>query len=250
MVSFLVLLCLRGSFKSIFRTDLHCASALSTKPRFPPLGIPMIEVPSDASLDFVTDSQDSEYANTSDRIGLDDTFAQIRALSATMAVLRKQSVLPKENIWYSDKIYSLQHRLFDILHSPVAKRDELDAACCIAALIFCATCLRDITFNFRAIENAVTRLKDAIADFLDKHWTPRVDYPLGVKLFWVLGLGGIASEGKQERWWFVEKFRKMAGVLGLKDWESAELVLENVLWQADLNGFGRKLWVEAHGPVW
>ena len=167
-----------------------------------------------------------------------------------MAVLRKQSVLPQENIWYSDKIYSVQHRLFDILHSTADQRGELDAACCITALIFCSTCLRDIGFNFRVIENAVKRLKEAISEFLEKHWVPRVDFPLGMKLFWVLGLGGIASEGKEERWWFVEKFRKMAAVLGLKDWEGAEAILESALWQADLNGFGRKLWAEAHSSVW
>jgi hypothetical protein len=167
-----------------------------------------------------------------------------------MVVLKRQSILPKENIWYSDKIYLVQHRLFDILHSPPDQRGELDAACCISALIFCTTCLRDITFNFRSISNAVKRLKEAIQDFLGNHWTPRVDFPLGVKLFWVLGLGGIASEGKEERWWYVGKFRKMVGVLALKDWESAEVVLKSVLWQADLDSFGRRLWAEAHSSLW
>ena len=100
------------------------------------------------------------------------------------------------------------------------------------------------------IANAVKRLKEAIAEFLENHWAPRVDYELGLKLFWVLGLGGIASEGKDERWWFVEKFKKMAGVLGLKDWECARVVLDGVLWQSDLDGFGRKLWAEIHSPVW
>ena len=204
-------------------------------------------LPGNASLRFLTDSEYSSAINTP---GLDDTFAQLQALSSTMSMLRKQSVLPEENIWYSDKIYSLQHRLFDEIQTSYSQRGSLDAACSIAALIFCSTCLRDIGFNFRIIATAVTRLKAAILEFLEKHLIPKIDFPLGLKLFWVLGLGGIASDGKDERRWFVEKFRKMAGVLGLKDWEAAEGVLGSVLWQEDLSGFGRKMWVEAHSDVW
>jgi hypothetical protein len=227
-----------------FRTDLHVASALSSKPRFPPLGIPLTEVPDSTSLPFPTDPHTSDFPTRYQFLSTDETLAHIRTLSSTMSILRKQSVVPEENIWYSDKIYSLQHRLYFILHnSPFPS--SLDPAMCIAALIFCAVCLRDITFNFRIIYNGVKRLKTAVQVFLDRYWKPCVDYALGVKLFWVLGMGGIASEGKEERNWFVGKFKIMCGVLNLKNWEDARGLLEGVLWQEDLNGFGGKLWLEA-----
>jgi hypothetical protein len=204
----------------------------------------MTDGPNDSSLPFPKDPPSPNVQNTNELRGLDETLSEIRALSATMTTLKKQSVLPKENIWYSDKIYSLQHRLFDILHSPPYQH-ALDRPVCIAALIFCAVCLRDITFNFRIIYNAVKRLKTAVQHFLDENWTPTVDYQLGIKLFWALGFGGIAAEGKEERAWFVKKFGIMCGVLGLRDWDGGREILDGVLWQSDLDGFGKTLWREA-----
>jgi hypothetical protein len=65
------------------------------------------------------------------------------------------------------------------------------------------------------------------------------------RFLWVLGLGGMAAEGKSERAWYVVRFRMIAHGLGFGSWWEAKRVLEGVLWMRELDEPGRRLWVEA-----
>lgn len=64
-------------------------------------------------------------------------------------------------------------------------------------------------------------------------------------MFWILGFGGVAAEGKPERDWFVAKFRASCDDLDINDWETANRILKDVLWQAELDDAASKLWLEA-----
>lgn len=54
----------------------------------------------------------------------------------------------------------------------------------------------------------------------------------------------MAAEGKSERAWCVVRFRVVADGLGFGSWWEAKRVLEGVLWMRELDGPGRRLWVE------
>ena len=230
-------------------TDLHCASAMSSKPRFPPLKVPVTERPEISPISLSPVLEDY-YQRFEDEI--DHLFHQIRELSGAMHKLRSSAVLPREDIWYSDKIYYLQRSLFDIIHNPDLLSSSLDAACGIAGLIYCTHCLRDIPFTFQVISKAVSRLKSAIEGIETEQLQVQIS-TAGVRLLWVLGLGGVAAEGKRDRSWFAAKFKDMCGVMSLIDWESTKAVLESVLWQEELNDAGERLWDESRVvpiPFW
>jgi len=87
-------------------------------------------------------------------------------------------------------------------------------------------------------------LKDSIVEY-EKEVPLASDTEDQKRMFWILGFGGMAAEGKPERDWFVAKFRKSCDDLNINDWETAKEILVNVLWQSDLDDDASKLWLEA-----
>jgi hypothetical protein len=254
LISIHIFSSLRHARLTLGRTDLHCALALSQKPRFPPVDMPLTPAPQPllltTSMGFIPTRL--FYALDQDRLGgrpqmddFDRVLAEIRNLAVTMQAIRTSSIEPRENIWYSDKIYYLQRSLYEIIHRPQSEKGELDTAGSIAALIYCCNCLRDIPLSFQVIAKTVKRVKESLETFQK---TPLLsqDFKLHIRLFWILGLGGVAAEGKPtERSWLVDEFRKMSELMGVRYWDSARAILEGVLWHPDLDEFGKRFWEEA-----
>jgi hypothetical protein len=67
-----------------------------------------------------------------------------------------------------------------------------------------------------------------------------------LRLFWILGLGGAASEGKPERSWFMEEFRVVRDIVGVRSWEDAKPIVVGVLWHPELDGIGKRFWDEVN----
>jgi hypothetical protein len=232
------------------RTDLHCANALSEKPLFRPLSYPSPEVPIDQVFsalgpDITESSALDENPHLVEfpigRYSLDSTLKHIQDLSATLELIRISPVLPEENVRYSDKVYYLQNCLLAIIHSP--DYGPLDTVFSIAALLFCCACFRDVNFNFRVVADGVTRLQKALEAFETDH--SLVDAAHSNRLFWAITLGAMAAEGKQERPWLAKRMRIVGAVLNVDRWESAKGILEDILWQSQLDCFGSQLWREA-----
>lgn len=175
---------------------------------------------------------------------IDRLLTGVGDLCKTLKALKKRANMPKEDIWYSDKVYYLQRHILDIAHSSDYPR-PLDTVCALAALIYCGHCLRDVPLTFTAVSNGVKRLKPAIERYEREHnWIQDAD--LARKMFWILAFGGVCAEGKPEREWFATKFWVASGQLQLKDWESAKEILDAVLWQPELDDGGVRLWKGAH----
>jgi hypothetical protein len=175
--------------------------------------------------------------------GIDRLLEGVRELSKLLKEIRKRPNLPEDNIWYSDKIYYLQRNLVEVVYCPSTPK-PLDRVCAMAALMYCGHCLRDVPFTFQVIARAVTRLKDSIVE-CEKESSPASETEDKKRMFWILGFGGVAAEGKPERDWFVAKFRASCDDLDINDWETAKGVWEGVLWQSGLDDAASKLWLEA-----
>lgn len=232
------------------RADYHAATAVLKKPRFPPLAIPETEKPEDYFYPSVSQDSDPSKFRRNESVerdlqehGIDRLLEGVRDLSKLLKEIRKRPNLPEDNIWYSDKIYYLQRNLVEFVYCPNTP-EPLDRVCAMAALMYCGHCLRDVPFTFQVIARAVTRLKDSIVEY-EKETSPPSETEDKKRMFWILGFGGVAAEGKPERDWFVAKFRASCDDLDINDWETANGVLEGVLWQSDLDGAASKLWLEA-----
>jgi hypothetical protein len=222
-----------------YRTDFHCASALSEKPIFHPLKFSDSNIPMDPSFEAVYEDAELGKFIVGEN-SLEWVLKHVQNLSATLEIILTSSVLPEENVAYSDKVYYLQHCLLAIIHSPAY--GQLDTVFAGSALIFCCACFRDVNFNFRVIADGVRRLQNEL-EALDIKYA-LTDSVSSTRLFWTVTMGAIAAEGKAERPWFIEKMKTVSPVLNLSTWESAKVVLEDILWQAQLDQFGRRLWRE------
>lgn len=236
-------------FQPPCRTDFHCASALSEKPIFHPLRFPIRNLPTDPSsedvdpelIDSPTVYEDAELGRfTVGGQSLEWVLEHVQNLSTTLELIRTSSVLPEEDVAYSDKVYYLQHCLLAIIHSPAY--GQFDTVFAVSALIFCCTCFRDVNFNSRVIADGVKRLRNEL-EALDIEYF-FMDTASSNRLFWTVTMGAIAAEGKAERPWLIDKVKTMSEVLNLERWESAKLVLGDILWQAQLDHSGRRLWRE------
>jgi hypothetical protein len=235
---------------NIPRADYHAATALLKQPRFPPLDIPETEEPEDFFYPLISHPSDPSRFRGDDATNknihdhsLERLLVGVRDLSKLLKKLRRLSYLPEDNIWYSDRLYYLQRNLVEIVYCPNTPR-PVDRLCSMAALIYCGHCLRDVPLTFQVIARAVTRLKAAIIK-LEKEISADTDREAKKVMFWILGFGGVAAEGKPERDWFVAKFRALCDELDINDWETASGVLKNVLWQSELDDAASKLWLKA-----
>jgi hypothetical protein len=242
--------CPKNFSHNISRTDYHAATALLKQPRFPPLDIPETDRPEDFFYPQISNPGDPSRFRGDDATSqtmhdhsLERLLVGVRDLSKLLKELRKLSYLPEDNIWYSDKIYYLQRNLVEIVYCPNTPR-PVDRVCAMAALMYCGHCLRDVPFTFQVIARAVTRLKAAIIK-LEMEDSADTDREAKKVMFWILGFGGVAAEGKPERDWFVAKFGALRDELDINDWETASRVLKDVLWQRELDDAASKLWLEA-----
>ena len=231
-------------------TDYHAATAVLKQPRFPPLNIPETERPEDFFYPPVSNPSDPSRFRQDDATerdmqdhSLERLLAGVRDLSKLLKELRRLSNLPEDNIWYSDKIYYLQRNLIEVVYCPNTPR-PVDRVCAVAALMYCGHCLRDVPLTFQVIARAVTRLKTLIINY-EKNFEFEADRDAKRVMFWILGFGGVAAEGKPERDWFVAKFRAICDELDVNDWETANRMLKDVLWQSELDHGASKLWLEA-----
>jgi hypothetical protein len=220
------------------------------RPRFPPLNIPETEKPEEFFYPSISNPSDPSRFRQGDSTerGMQDhslqrLLAGVRDLSKILKGLRKLTNLPEDNIWYSDKIYYLQRNIIEVVYCPNTPR-PVDRLCAMAALMYCGHCLRDVPFTFQVIARSVTRLKAAIVEY-EENLSSDADGETKRVMFWILGFGGVAAEGKLERDWFVAKFRALCDELNINDWEAANGALKDVLWQAELDDAATKLWLEA-----
>lgn len=236
------------------RSDLQTACALSEKPRFPPIDMPLTDAPEPITLPngTILTPMSSLYPisprpddDDSDEDDLDRVISGLRNLSITLQAVRDYTVDPPENIWYSDRIYYLNRALYEIIHRPLAEGEELDAPGAMIAIVYCRNGLRDVPLRFRVIANQVTRAREALELLPAKYLRPQ-DPKMQTRLFWIMGLGGTAAEGLEaDRAWFVREFGKLSESIGVHSWDDAKAILQNILWHPELDGPGRRFWDEA-----
>jgi len=144
-------------------------------------------------------------------------------------------------------VYFLQRQLFEIIHSE--ESTKLEVACATASLVFCYHMLRDVPFSFGIAGKAVRRLKEALLSVNEEERDVDSGKGKGEMLFWTLGFGAIAAEGKEEGRWFVRKFGEVCKVLGVETWEEVRGRLEGVLWGEALDGPGMRVWGEVESVM-
>lgn len=223
---------------TLFRADYHVATATLHKTRFPPLLLPETVGPKDDLQSSQMDHRQHYLFEDSSAPNFEQLAFGIKDLAEKLRIIRQKSMVPSEDIWYSDKIYFLQRHLFDIAHG-CSNATPIDSICALTALIYCGHCLRDIPLSYAVTAHAISRLKNSL-ELLDTGATEEWDFVS--KYFWVLGFGGVAAEDKSEENWFVGKFRFMSDQMRLADWPAARSCLNEILWDPGLDTAGQRLW--------
>ena len=248
---------------TLSRTDLNTANDLWQKPRFPALKLSVsVEVKPRLRLDsgmassssfeatpiknaFASSTQTVVSSKSSSRFHskqttIDTVLLELRNFAKELArIQRSLNPVNRPHISTSDKIFVLERKVFDLIHSPPPSTTPLDHACTVAALIHMRSNLRDNVCNFRIIETA--RLQYALIELGDL-WQREYDLRDREKLVWTLGFGAVSSEGRPERDWFVSTFRHVCESVGLRRWEYVRAVFDTVLWKSELDVDGMRVW--------
>jgi hypothetical protein len=116
------------------------------------------------------------------------------------------------------------------------KDDRLREACSIAGSIYVNYVLRGFQYKLTiALKTLKRRLMTCVERFEleDNGKTDSVSISTAV-LFWALSVGVTVSLDLEERTWFVLRMSKAAKRLGLKNWEQALSLVNQVLWAEKL----------------
>lgn len=154
-------------------------------------------------------------------------FAELSHLCALMAMSNPSSTKGDLNC-FNKKLDAAEQRMFRITHcepgevnSPSETLFKLRAYP-TAGTIFLYLYMRNVPPSSPALDYFVANLRDALTDgnIIDDTRT----FPPDV-LFWVLFMGGIASNGRMQRQWFRAQAKKIQVSLALGSWAVGRRIL-------------------------
>jgi hypothetical protein len=145
-------------------------------------------------------------------------------------------------------IYNVE---YELLHLNKEHADDLEPNECLysfeaiplktAAHLWLYLVIREVPRTAQLLCRLVERLQEALEIQLGGWWNSTFERQTW--LLWMLFMGGAASAGKFERWWFVKELGIVCRTLGIWNREGLEEGLKRVLWQdAWCMDHARSLW--------
>ena len=232
---------IQGVFGRIVTWSDFCyANAWNCLPRFPRISPKNRRESSDFNVLDVNHTLLAPKGLSGPRSPIISIFALLRNLSS---ILDPQSgdQIDRQNA--SRMIYDVEYELL-LLNKEHADDLEPNERLCsfeeiplkIAAHIWLYLVAREVPRTSTLLHSIVERLQDALEIQLEGWWT--ATYQRQTWLLWMLFVGGAASAGRYERWWFVGKLWILCGALEILSAEALEQALKRVLWQ--------KAWCRSH----
>jgi hypothetical protein len=223
---------IRGVFSRIVTWSDFCyANVWNCQPRF--LLLPSSWRPSSTDiLDF-----NSSLLAPEDLFGPESPiisiFSLLRSLSSD---LDPDRMVPPDRKAASTMIYNVE---YELLHLNKENADDLEPNECLysfeatplrtAAHLYLYLVLREIPRTSQLLYRLVERLQDALEIQLGGWWDST--FERRTWLVWILFMGGAASAGRFERWWFVKELGIVCKRLGIWNREGLEEMLRRVVWQ-------------------
>jgi hypothetical protein len=148
-------------------------------------------------------------------------------------------------------IYNVE---YELLHLNKENAEDLEPNECIysfeaiplktAAHLWLYLVIREIPRASQFLYRLVERLQDALEIHLGGWWSST--YERQTWLLWMLFMGGAASAGRFERWWFVKELGMVCRAMGIWNREALEEALKRVVWQdAWCKDHVKSLWNDA-----
>jgi hypothetical protein len=244
-----------GLFNHLTRSDLHVASATSTKLRFAG------PEPNQASIsnhqDLAQRSSDfpPPFELLSDDAGLESVegltektkqlFMELRRLSRQMT--RNTSSAASQRSTTNELIRDVESHTDSIIHN-TARADTVTTAAdfasscwAIAANIYIYLFFRQLPAHNSVYDWELHLLKEAIERIREVFHFELFSPELW---FWTAFVGGCAAFSRPERVWFRAELVKLRKELGIKEWYEAKRTLDKLVWMEEFHEFGQGLWDE------
>jgi hypothetical protein len=175
-------------------------------------------------------------------------FSLLRSLSSAMDTNRSD---PLDRKAASSMIYNVE---YELLHLNKEHAEDSELYECLysfeakplktAAHLWLYLVIREVPRTSQLLYRLVERLQDGLEIQLGGWWSST--YERQTWLLWILFMGGAASAGRYERWWFVMEMRTVCRILGIWSAQGLEAALKRVLWQdAWCKDHVRSLWNDA-----
>ncbi|GFF34852.1 hypothetical protein IFM51744_02589 [Aspergillus udagawae] len=243
------------TLSKIYHSDVACAALQNSRPSFPMLPRFRSGILQEARMfhrgvsDFgsgipaALTSLGTRFARTSWYSELDSSMkytidvCQRLLLHLEMATIIPNVVMPTDN----DLYLLFQHHLLS-LHYPIRKNDLNEP---IRRTLFIYLFLFVSYFqSFPIMQHLVDALRESIVLRL-----PYLEVTAPDLLFWILFIGGMASQGYSSHPWFVVHTRALAARLDLEQWDKARPVLMEFFYTGQPGQKGAEdLWNEVLAP--
>jgi hypothetical protein len=218
----------KGYTDSLNRSDFCFANVWNCQPRFPRL---------DSTLSTTITEFDPDPLTPENIFGFDSPiipiFQMLRTLSHELDPLYAAST---DRLRASNMIYETEYSLLKLNREKV---EDLEPTSCIysfeaiplktAAHLFLYLVIREIPHTSQLLFRLVERLQEAMEIQLGGWWDATDERRTW--LLWMLFMGGSATAGRLERWWFVKEMEIVCGGLGIRSEQGFRDALKRALWQ-------------------
>lgn len=176
-----------------------------------------------------------------------NVFRDLRRLCEIILEVPSSDVARMDSILFSDYVYAAEKQILLLSVSerslaPCKVEDYMMRTCCCAAYLFIYIALRQIPVISPFFDVAVRQLKSAIDH---PRYLVEASHTVPPILLWCLVLGAIASEGRQERPWFLILLSEIRATNEFQTVEDLRDHLEHIVWLEEaFRSSLAALWIE------
>ncbi len=239
---------------SCVRADLNCAIAMGTNPVFSGLE-PDPEDDQAGHLSTAHDAISQKPLVTMDRdtkvetlnMVLKESFENLKLLTQRNGSKREPIRIDKEDSRRdSDSLYRTEESLLTLSNIWGPRKFVTSGA--LAAIIYTDNQIRGINFRARIMDRVIERLQHALGMVMNDISQHDLKEDAARAILWVLIVGGVATNHRPCRGWFLKRIVDFCDVLDMRTWEDTEEILQRFLWPAAWHKPGYLLWedVEEH----
>ncbi|KAE9375227.1 hypothetical protein N431DRAFT_555700 [Stipitochalara longipes BDJ] len=254
------ILSLKGVFRRIITWCDFCYSTVWNTPplfpRIPPVSPPISSLPSQ-----LPHPPQPQLQNQLDPNALFTTSSLLPSIISSLRTL--SSSLDPANIENlnrleaSTQIYNLEYDILLLNSSTPYPLEQEFITLKIAAHLYLWLVIRELPPSSQILITVIQRLQYSLKEEVIGWWSENLERRIW--LLWILFMGAVASNGRAERFWFIEELVKVCRDLGISEVEGpgglrkylGRVVLQDIFFEWHLNAAWEDivLFGEAEGPA-
>ncbi|RFU33626.1 hypothetical protein B7463_g2717, partial [Scytalidium lignicola] len=226
-------------------SDINCATAASTLPRFPAFEAPESDISRalPSRLFYQNPKENWEQLLPLESVvkTLQYAIIDMRYLTYFLGIPSLGPDSGMDRLWFSDSVYWVQRRLLFIYEELKSQTTPVWTVICLAALIYVECILRSVSRNARNVKAGVTRLQICIMNTVCPPELYSQDEQTWKLYLWALFLCGTLTLDSGQREWFVARIVSIRRLVRVEmNHEDFKQMLLDIAWPtSDMSCLGK-----------